>query len=252
MSASQGRADHTSQDKNLSDLSNLQPFGQVHYQPLVLWWIFNDFLFLFCLLQKAPPVRHLNLLEHQSKTILDSCGVAVQKFVVVDSPAAISSTVSNFNVAEYVVKAQVHAGGRGKGHFDTGFKGGVHILTDQSKVPQICKEMLGNKLITKQTPPGGVPVTSVMIAESVEILEEKYLCFLLDRSMAGPICIASPAGGVDIEEVAEKTPEKVKTLGIDIAKGKMYSCLEKIWDNQETFNKFRRPINLFYQFNLIN
>lgn len=62
-------------------------------------------------------------------------------------------------------------------------------------------------------------MTSVMIAESVDILEEKYLCFLLDRSMSGPVCIASPAGGVDIEEVAEKHPEKIKTLPIDIMEG---------------------------------
>ncbi|CAL8103849.1 unnamed protein product [Orchesella dallaii] len=163
--------------------------------------------------------RFLNLLEYQGKAILDKSGVAVQKFVVVDDASQILSKVSNFRVDEYVIKAQVHAGGRGKGHFDTGFKGGVHILKVSKKVPDIVAAMLGNKLITKQTPPGGVPVNSVMIAESVDIFEEKYLCFLLDRSSSGPICIASPAGGVDIEQVAESNPEKIKTVSIDVMEG---------------------------------
>jgi len=169
--------------------------------------------------QNIACKRFLNLLEYQSKDILDKCGVAVQKFVVVNNSSEISGVVNGFKVDEYVVKAQVHAGGRGKGHFDTGFKGGVHILKEQNKVPDIVSAMLGNKLITKQTPPDGVPVASVMIAESVDILEEKYLCFLLDRTMSGPVCIASPAGGVDIEEVAKSTPEKVKTVSIDIEEG---------------------------------
>ncbi|ODN02001.1 Succinyl-CoA ligase [GDP-forming] subunit beta, mitochondrial [Orchesella cincta] len=163
--------------------------------------------------------RFLNLLEYQGKDILDKSGVAVQKFVVVDDASSISSKVNSFQVEEYVVKAQVHAGGRGKGHFNTGFKGGVHVLKDQKKVPDIVAAMLGNKLITKQTPASGVPVNSVMIAESVDIYEEKYLCFLLDRSSSGPICIASPAGGVDIEQVAESNPEKIKTVAIDVMEG---------------------------------
>jgi succinyl-CoA synthetase beta subunit len=151
--------------------------------------------------------------------ILASNGVAVQKFVVVKELSEIADRVNSFNADEYVVKAQVMAGGRGKGHFDTGFKSGVHILKEKSKVPEIVRSMLGNRLITKQTPEAGVLVRSVMIAESVDILEEKYLCIVLDRGTGGPVCVASPDGGVDIEEVAEKHPEKVKTVPIDIIDG---------------------------------
>jgi succinyl-CoA synthetase beta subunit len=147
---------------------------------------------------------------------------------VINNSSQISGKVNGFQVEEYVVKAQVHAGGRGKGHFDTGFKGGVHVLKEKNKVPDIVSAMLGNKLITKQTPPEGVPVNSVMIAESVDILEEKYLCFILDRSMNGPVCIASPAGGVDIEEVAKTSPEKVKTVPIDIVQGLSSSAAKDI------------------------
>ncbi|XP_021954531.1 succinate--CoA ligase [GDP-forming] subunit beta, mitochondrial [Folsomia candida] len=176
----------------------------------------------------STPKRNLNLLEYQSKEILAGAGVAVQKFVVVSDKAQVAKKVDGFKVEEYVVKAQVHAGGRGKGHFDTGFKSGVHILKDKSKIADIAKAMLGNKLITKQTPPGGVPVNHVMIAESVDIFEEKYLCFILDRSQNGPVCIASPAGGMDIEEVAKNTPEKVKTVPIDVMKGISSSTAKEI------------------------
>jgi len=185
----------------------------------------------------ALSKRFLNLLEYQGKDILDKSGVAVQKFVVINDASQIQPKLSTFQVNEYVVKAQVHAGGRGKGHFDTGFKGGVHVLENPIKVSEITKAMLGNKLITKQTPAGGVPVNSVMIAESVDIYEEKYLCFLLDRSSSGPICIASPAGGVDIEQVAESDPDKVMTLSIDVVEGLTPSAAEDIarflqFDNQ--------------------
>jgi len=172
--------------------------------------------------------RELNLLEYQSKEILSAGGVSVQKFVVVNNKNEISSRLNSFKVDEYVVKAQVMAGGRGKGHFDTGFKSGVHILKEEGKVPGIVGAMLGNRLITKQTPTNGVPVDAVMIAESVDIFDEKYLCFLLDRDHNGPVCIASPAGGVDIEDVAKSTPEKVKTVPIDIVEGLSQSKAKEI------------------------
>jgi len=182
----------------------------------------------FCNLDTLGGKRHLNLLEYQSKEILSGAGVSVQKFVVVSDKGEIKKKVDGFVVDEYVVKAQVHAGGRGKGHFDTGFKSGVHILKDKTKIADIAKAMLGNKLITKQTPPAGVLVNHVMIAESVDIFEEKYLCFILDRSHNGPVCIASPAGGMDIEEVAKSTPEKVRTIPIDIMSGISQSTAKDI------------------------
>merc|ERR1712203_1047939 len=89
--------------------------------------------------------------------------------------------------------------GRGKGHFDNGFKGGVHLTKDPSKVAELCTAMIGHKLITKQTPPGGVPVSKVMVAEAIDITRETYFCILMDRESNGPVIIASPDGGVDIK-----------------------------------------------------
>ncbi|XP_060537203.1 succinate--CoA ligase [GDP-forming] subunit beta, mitochondrial [Cylas formicarius] len=163
------------------------------------------------------PIRHLNLLEYQSKHLLRKNNVAIQDFCMIDEHGA--SELDKFNAAEYVIKAQILAGGRGKGHFDNGFKGGVHITQKREEILDIVKQMLGHKLITKQTPKDGIPVNKIMIAESVNIKRETYVCILMDRQKNGPVIIASPAGGMDIEAVAEKTPHLLKTLPIDIFEG---------------------------------
>ncbi|XP_030748799.1 succinate--CoA ligase [GDP-forming] subunit beta, mitochondrial [Sitophilus oryzae] len=163
------------------------------------------------------PVRYLNLLEYQSKNLLRRSNVAIQDFCLIDDHG--KNELQNFNAKEYVIKAQILAGGRGKGHFDNGFKGGVHITNQRDQIPDIVKQMLGFKLITKQTPKEGIPVKKIMIAESVNIKRETYVCILMDRQQNGPVIIASPAGGVDIEGVAEKTPHLIKTIPIDIFDG---------------------------------
>ncbi|KAH8278278.1 hypothetical protein KR044_009639, partial [Drosophila immigrans] len=163
-------------------------------------------------------VRHLNLLEFQSKDLLQKYGVAIQQFKVLDNSKSDEQLVQTFDCPEYVVKAQILAGGRGKGTFDNGFKGGVHITSNKSEVLSLSKQMIGNRLITKQTPKSGILVNKVMVARSVNITRETYLCILLDREHNGPVLIASPAGGMDIEAVAEETPEKIKTVPLDIAK----------------------------------
>lgn len=120
---------------------------------------------------------------------------------------------------EYVVKAQILAGGRGKGHFDNGFKGGVHFTQDSKKVLELVDNMVGNKLITNQTPKEGILVKKVMVADSVNILRETYFCILMDREHNGPVIIASPCGGMDIEQVAKDTPDKIKTVPINVVEG---------------------------------
>lgn len=162
-------------------------------------------------------VRYLNLLEYQSKNLLRKNGVSIQDFCIVDELT--TKEFDKFNAKEYVVKAQILAGGRGKGHFDNGFKGGVHITKNRNDIVGMVNKMLGHKLITKQTPKDGIPVKKIMIAESVSIRRETYLCILMDRAKNGPVIIASPAGGVDIEGVAEKTPHLIKTVPIDIFEG---------------------------------
>lgn len=118
-----------------------------------------------------------------------------------------------------MVKAQILAGGRGKGVFDSGLKGGVQITQDRKQVLGLVNQMLGHRLITKQTPKDGLLVKSVMVADSVNIIRETYLCIVLDRENNGPVLIASPAGGVDIEAVAEETPHLIKTVPINVEKG---------------------------------
>lgn len=163
------------------------------------------------------PVRYLNLLEYQSKNLLRRSNVAIQDFCMIDENGA--RELDNFNAKEYVIKAQILAGGRGKGHFDNGFKGGVHITQKRDEISEIVNQMLGHKLITKQTPKEGIPVNKIMVAESVNIKRETYLGILMDRQRNGPVIIASPEGGVDIEAVAEKTPHLIKNIPIDIFEG---------------------------------
>jgi len=163
--------------------------------------------------------RNLNLLEYQAKGLLQDYGVTVQKFRMATNPVEAAAIPADFPCEEYVIKAQVLAGGRGKGTFDNGFKGGVHLTKDAATVPGLCTSMIGNKLITKQTPPGGIPVSKVMVAEAIDITRETYFCILMDREHNGPVIVASPDGGVDIEEVAEKTPERIMKMPVDILAG---------------------------------
>lgn len=164
-------------------------------------------------------VRNLNLLEYQAKGLLQDFEVTVQKFRVASNADEAGKIPKEFPCKEYVIKAQVLAGGRGKGHFDNGFKGGVHLTKDASKVPELVKSMIGHRLITKQTPPDGIPVNKVMVAEAIDIVRETYFCILMDRESNGPVIVASPDGGVDIEEVAEKTPDRILKTPVDINSG---------------------------------
>ncbi|XP_011177323.1 succinate--CoA ligase [GDP-forming] subunit beta, mitochondrial [Zeugodacus cucurbitae] len=167
---------------------------------------------------RLQQVRHLNLLECNSKELLQKYGVAIQEFKVLENSADDAQLINQFDCPEYVVKAQILAGGRGKGTFDNGFKGGVHLTKKKDEVLSLTKQMIGNRLITKQTPKSGILVKKVMVARSVNITRETYLSIVLDREHNGPVLIASPAGGMDIEAVAEQTPEKIKTVPLDLDK----------------------------------
>ncbi|XP_024880044.1 succinate--CoA ligase [GDP-forming] subunit beta, mitochondrial isoform X2 [Temnothorax curvispinosus] len=168
---------------------------------------------------RVSSARYLNLLEYQSKELLRDSGVSVQNFAIVDDLTKTNSALDKLQADEFVIKAQVLAGGRGKGWFDNGFKGGVHLTKDRNAVANYVKNMLGHRLITKQTSKDGILVQKIMIAESVDITRETYVCILMDRQHNGPVLIASPAGGMDIEAVAEKHPEQIKTVPLDIYDG---------------------------------
>ncbi|GAM24427.1 hypothetical protein SAMD00019534_076020 [Acytostelium subglobosum LB1] len=165
-------------------------------------------------------VRHLNLHEYQSKYLMDKYGVNTQKWRVVSKASECTKAAQELNAKELVVKAQVHAGGRGKGTFtETGFKGGVHLCKTGAEAERLAGEMLGKHLVTKQTTKDGTLVQKVMLAESVDPARELYFAILMDRSSGGPVLVASPKGGVDIEAVAEETPELIFKEPIDIFKG---------------------------------
>lgn len=176
--------------------------------------------------QVARPVyvscRRLNLQEYQSKKLMERFGVNVQKFDVTEGAneaGEIGKALLLQGAQELVLKAQILAGGRGKGQFSSGLKGGVHLTKNPEKVTDLCKEMLGYNLVTKQTGKDGVKVVKVMVAEALDIERETYFAILMDRSYNGPVMVGSPEGGVDIEEVAEKTPHLIFKEPIDIIYG---------------------------------
>lgn len=181
--------------------------------------------------------RNLNLQEYHSKDLLRKHQVSIQDFRILDTSLN-PKPLSDFKADEYVVKAQILAGGRGKGHFDNGFKGGVHLTKDSNEILGLAKNMLGHKLITKQTPKEGILVDKVMVAESVNIKRETYLSFVMERSYNGAALVASPAGGMDIEAVAEKTPELLMTVPIDIYEG----VTDKVANDVAEFLQFKGPL----------
>jgi len=176
----------------------------------------------------ANQVRWLNLQEFQSKKLMADNGINVQKFEVAEKKEDASTIASKLEVEEYVVKAQILAGGRGKGTFSNGFKGGVHLTKNPDDVKVLVESMLGNKLSTKQTTKDGVAVTKVMVAEALDISRETYFAILMDRGFGGPVMVGSPKGGMDIEEVAEKEPDAIYKEPIDITKGCSADIVERM------------------------
>uniref|UniRef100_A0A9J7X1Q6 Succinate--CoA ligase [GDP-forming] subunit beta, mitochondrial n=1 Tax=Cyprinus carpio carpio TaxID=630221 RepID=A0A9J7X1Q6_CYPCA len=170
-------------------------------------------------LVRVSPRRWLNLQEYQSKKLMQDSGVTVQRFFVADTASEALEAAKRLKAKEIVLKAQILAGGRGKGVFDSGLKGGVHLTKEPAAVGELAGKMLGFNLTTKQTPKEGVKVKTVMVAEALDISRETYFAILMDRSCNGPVMVGSPQGGVDIEEVAATTPELIFKEVIDIFEG---------------------------------
>jgi succinyl-CoA synthetase beta subunit len=157
----------------------------------------------------------MNIHEYQAKELLQKFGVATTRGKVATTADEAEKIANEIAPAEIVVKAQIHAGGRGKGTFANGFKGGVHVVKTPAEAREIASKMLGQTLVTHQTGPGGRLVNQVLIAESAHIEREIYFAILLDRATAAPLIVASTEGGVEIEAVAEKSPEKIIREAID-------------------------------------
>lgn len=179
--------------------------------------------------RQAVGRRMLHLHEYQSKQLMASFGVNTQPFVVADTAeAAQQLTQGRLAPGEWVVKAQVLAGGRGKGRLSSGLQGGVHLTRSLSEVGRLAGDMLGHRLITHQTGPDGVPVRRVMIAEARDLAEEKYFAILLDRSLGGVVMVASPHGGMDIEAVAAASPSAILKVPISSATGPTGEQLDQL------------------------
>ena len=151
----------------------------------------------------------MNIHEYQAKELFEKFGVPSPNGKVADTASEAQAVAEEIGGGNYVVKAQVHAGGRGKGTFKNGFQGGVHLSTDAGEIGEIAGKMIGETLVTKQTGEEGKLVRKVMVAESVSIKHEYYLSLLMDRATSRPVIVASVEGGMDIEEVAENRPEKI-------------------------------------------
>ncbi len=164
----------------------------------------------------------MNLHEYQAKELLQRHGVAVPASEVCETPEAARALADKLFAAGeklMVVKSQIHAGGRGKGTFKSGFQGGVKLCRSAQDVEDKARAMLGQVLVTKQTGPDGRLVRKVLVAAAPDIRKELYLAVLLDRATGRPMVMASTEGGVDIEEVAASTPEKIIKESIDPSLG---------------------------------
>ncbi len=151
----------------------------------------------------------MNIHEYQAKELLEKFGAATTRGKVAATPEEADTIAHEIGAGEIVVKAQVHAGGRGKGTFRNGFKGGVHVVKSAAEAREVASKMLGQTLVTHQTGEAGRVVNQVLVAESADIAREVYFAVLLDRATAAPLVVASTEGGVEIEAVAEKSPEKI-------------------------------------------
>jgi len=165
-------------------------------------------------------LRRLNIHEYQGAELMSKHGVNVPRGVAVSSVEEARKVIKDLfpNENELVVKSQILAGGRGLGTFKSGLKGGVHIVkTDQ--VEDIAGKMLGQILVTKQTGPQGKIVSKVYLCEKLSLVNEMYFAITLDRTSAGPIIIACSKGGTSIEDLAEKFPDMIIKVPVDVFEG---------------------------------
>ena len=160
----------------------------------------------------------MNIHEHQAKALLKTYGAPVAEGVAIFKPEDAEAAAKELPGPLYVVKSQIHAGGRGKGKFKElapTAKGGVRLAKSIEEVVANASEMLGNTLVTKQTGPAGKQVNRLYIEDGADIARELYLSILVDRSIGRVSFVASTEGGMDIETVAAETPEKIVTVSID-------------------------------------
>ncbi len=154
----------------------------------------------------------MNIHEYQAKAVLKTFGTTVLKGIVASDPRGSEEGCESLGGSIWVVKAQIHAGGRGKA-------GGVKVAKTLEEVEKYAKEIIGKTLVTHQTGPEGKEVLKVYIEQGCNIDKEYYVAILVDRATSKVVMMASSEGGMDIEEVADKTPEKIFTEVIEPVTG---------------------------------
>ena len=173
----------------------------------------------------------MNIHEYQAKQVLKGFGAPVAEGMPILSADDVEGAIAALPGPLYVVKSQIHAGGRGKGKFKElpeDAKGGVRLAFSPDEVRAHVREMLGNTLVTKQTGPAGKQVNRLYLEDGADIDRELYLSILVDRETSKVSFVASTEGGMDIEAVAEETPEKIHTIAIDPLAGITDADVEKL------------------------
>jgi len=160
--------------------------------------------------------RWFNIHEYQGHALLKQYNVHVPAGGVASTPDEAFEVAKSLDTMDIVVKAQVQTGGRGKGTFDNGYKGGVQICNTPEEVRAVATKMLNHRLVTHQSGPEGKLCTKIFIARRHFIRREAYLAFLLDRASNGPVMVGSSNGGVDIEQTAAESPEKIFKIPLKI------------------------------------
>lgn len=167
----------------------------------------------------AIQKRFLNVHEYLSQELMSKFGINVPKGSVARTADEAQRVAERLGGKDWIIKAQVLAGGRGKGTFDSGLKGGVQIAAKLADVRDIAGKMIGHRLVTKQTGAEGRPVNMVQVTERLYVRNEKYIAFVMDRVSLGPVLIASAQGGMDIEAVAAENPAAIVKTAIDVNVG---------------------------------
>ncbi len=161
----------------------------------------------------------MNIHEYQAKALFEKFGITVPKGAAAKSVEEFDAALASLPEGPTMVKSQIHAGGRGKGTFTNGYKGGVKFCPTKAEAREVAAKMIGNTLVTIQTGPAGRKVQTIYFTVASEIKKEYYLAILLDRATSLPVVVASTEGGVDIETVAHDTPEKIFKVLVDPAYG---------------------------------
>ena len=186
----------------------------------------------------------MNIHEHQAKDLLKEFGAPVSKGVTIYNIEEIASKIKDLDFKEFVVKAQIHAGGRGKA-------GGVKLVKNKSDLKKEVELMFGKLLITHQTGPKGKEVKRVYIEEASDIENELYLSCVIDRSSSKIAFISSTSGGMDIEKVANDTPNKISTVKFEFKSELSEKDIKKVLNNlklnTENFNQAKKVVNAIHQ-----